>query len=708
MLSNILDRISFWALFCVIVLLPIFFLPFTKIPIETAKGFLLVIGLAISIIFWTAARFSDGKIVLPRSSILVSGFGIAIAFLLSALFSPVARVSFFGTMFDFGTFHSILAGFLLMFICGVTLRDLKKIKIVLLGFVLSSLFLILFQIFHIFLPNLLSLGILAGKTSNILGSWNTLGLFAGLFTITSLFIIEFFRISKLNKLLLSISILFSIFLIAITNFSLIWIILGSFTLLIFIFKISLTSVPHTAEGGKRVFPILSFLIVMISLLFFITGPSIGQFLPNHFNISNTEVRPSFGTTMTIAKSVLSKNPVLGAGPNRFSEMWDMYKPEVINSTYLWNSSFNQGSGLIPTFAITTGALGIIAWIIFLVLIVLNGFKSFFSSIKKGVSEGFILAFFFVLSLYLFTVSFFYPAGIVVFFLALAFLGIFIGLYANSREKGEITISFLEDPRKSFFSILFLVFIILVSATAGFIYVERFISIVYFQKTISAQTVPLAELNINKAVSLYSNDFYLRTYSQVYVVKMNSLINKGSSLTEADKNDLKDSIEQSTGAAKLATIYDKTNYINFSTLGSTYELVAPLGVTDAYNNAVDAYKTASALNPLNPSLKLSLAHVYLLEGKTQEAKDYANQALTLKGDYVDALVVLSQIAKSEGNTTDALSYAQAALSLLPQNTTLSQYVNSLKNFNIVPNTPVTTEKTTNKTVDTSKDKKTKNN
>ncbi|MEK7167455.1 MAG: hypothetical protein AAB791_00455, partial [Patescibacteria group bacterium] len=64
MRTNIFDRVSFWSLFFVIILLPFFFLPFTKIPIETSKGLLLVIGLAVCVISWAIARFFYGKISL--------------------------------------------------------------------------------------------------------------------------------------------------------------------------------------------------------------------------------------------------------------------------------------------------------------------------------------------------------------------------------------------------------------------------------------------------------------------------------------------------------------------------------------------------------------------------------------------------------------------------------------------------------------------
>src|ERR1035437_5141101 len=107
MQSNTFDRLSFLSLFLVVVLLPLFCLPFTNIPVETSKGLLLVLGLAICIVFWAIARFIDGKIVLPKSWLLVSGFGIALIFLLSALFSKNSDISMFGTMFDIGSFWFI-------------------------------------------------------------------------------------------------------------------------------------------------------------------------------------------------------------------------------------------------------------------------------------------------------------------------------------------------------------------------------------------------------------------------------------------------------------------------------------------------------------------------------------------------------------------------------------------------------------------------
>jgi tetratricopeptide (TPR) repeat protein len=287
--------------------------------------------------------------------------------------------------------------------------------------------------------------------------------------------------------------------------------------------------------------------------------------------------------------------------------------------------------------------------------------------------------FFFASIYFFISSFFYSTGSVIFLLGFAFAGAFIGHFASNNPKGDISLSFLDDPRKSFFSILVLVFVMMGSAALSFEYMTRVISVHYLQNTIMAVNVADAESNIAKAISLYSNDLYFRTYSQVYIAKLNSLAAKsGASPSDSDKAALQSSLDQAISGAQAAISYDSTNYLNYKTLGSVYDVAQSLGISGAGDKAIAAYKTASTLNPQNPGLKLALAHDSFVAGNMQDAKNYANQALSLKSDYIDALLTLSQIATKEGNNNDAIAYASQALALSPQDKNLAQYVDSLKN------------------------------
>ncbi len=690
--TNIFNKLSFLSLFLVITLLPFFFLPFTNIPVETSKGLLLVFGLALSVVCWAVARFFDGKIVLSKSLSLLGGAGVVLASLLSALFSNASQVSFFGTMLDIGTFWFIFSGFLLMLMSSIVFRDQKSAKIILFGAILSSTVVLIFQGARLFIPEVLSLGVLGGKTSNILGSWNALGIFAGFSALMSLFVAEFFSITKVEKWLFQALVILSIVLVAAVNFPFVWALLGIFSLIIFVYKVSVTSKEKVAEETGSVsekrghFPLFSFAVIMIALLFYMSGNFIGGILPNRLGLSSTEVSPSFGATMQVAKSILKNDPVFGVGPNKFGTAWALYKPAAINNSQFWDVSFNSGSGLLPTFAVTTGYLGTLMWLIFFILFIVAGVKSIFSGIKNGVNWETMA--FFVLSLYLFVACFFYSAGTVIFLLALAFAGVFLGLSASNNSEAEISISFLNDHRKSFFSILSLVLLIVVSAAISFKYTERFISVPYFRTALTASAIKTAETSINKALSLYVNDLYLRTYAQVYLVKFNSIAGKGASLSDAEKADLQANLDKAVNGAQAATTYDGANYLNFQALGSVYQEVAALGVKDAYEKSIEAYKVASTLNPLNPGLKLLTAGAYNSLKKTKEAKEYASAALDLKPDYIDALIVLSQIAKAEGDNKTALVYAQRALAVAPTNADLIKYVESLKSSS---SSPSTTEK-----------------
>lgn len=657
--SNIFDRFSLLSLFVVVVLLPIFSLPFTNVPIEIAKGLLLVVGLTVSVVLWAMGRFFEGKIVLPKSWLLVSGLMVALAVLLSALFSGTIPVSLFGVMFDLGSFWFIFAAILLMLWSATLFHTPQQARLLLFGLALSSMLLLVFQAARLFLPEVLSLGMLGGKTGNIFGTWNALGLFVGFSALMFLLVAEFFSVSKSVKIILQVFILLAVLFAAVVNFSLVWILLGISSLIIFVYKASISfgkkSDPETTAEEKR-FPTISFVVVLISLLFFTSGQFIISFIPDRLQVPNREVSPSLATTFSVGRSVVAEDPVFGLGPNRFGEAWAMHKPRAINDTDFWGISFDSGSGTLPTLLALTGILGVLSWLLFFVLFLGSGAKLVSGSIKSG-SNWEIVAFF-VLSLYLFVSLFFYSAGAVILILAFAFAGVFVGLAADNAGR-IVSFSFLNDHRKSFFSIFGLIVLVFFSVILTFKYLERFASVVYLRKALLSENVAQAESFINKAVALNYNDLYLRTYSGVYIVKLNSIASKKEALSEADKAALQASFDQAVSGAELAVKYNPRNWENFQTLGRVYETAGVLKVEGANAKAIAAYGNAGLLNPLNPAPKLGMARAALADGKR----------------------------------SDALAYAEEALALVPNNKDIQDYVNSLQSETSAPVAPAP-ETTTN--------------
>lgn len=677
--TNIFDKFSSFILFFVVILLPVFFLPSLNIPIEVSKNFLLVSGLTLSVVFWTMARFFDGQISFPRSKIMLAGALVVFFTLLSAIFSSNYSVSFWGVAFDAGSFLFLFSGFLLFFMSSVFSKTKEGARMILLGLVFSSAILLIFQSFHIFFPNLSSFGILADKTNNILGSWNSLGIFAGFSCLLYLLVVEFLDISKVRKILLYILMLFSVFIVSSVNFSLVWCLLGIASLVVFVYKISL----NFGDGddlNKKSFPVISLVIVLLSLFFFMSNQIIGNFIPEHFSLATTEVNPSVKSTIMVAKGVLSQDPIFGIGPNRFSEAWNLYKSSSINDTQFWNVDFGSGFGFLPTHLSTNGILSLVAWLVFILLFIFVGIKNTLSGVKNNFTWE--LFAFFLLAVYLLTFIIFYSVSSTIFFLFLVFVGVFVGLLSSVSEN-KIQISFLGSQKKSFVSVLLLIVLIVSSSALAFKYTEKFVSVYYFRKSLQVTDIGEAEKYLRKAISLNPNDLYLRTFSQVSILKLNAFLEKKGTPTEEEKAEVQTNLNQAINAAELAVSYNKENYLNYQMLGHVYRNAVVLGAKDAYTEAVLAYEEATKTNPFNPGLKLAIADSYFSGGKIAEAKEYANKALSLKQDYVEALIFMSQVYKQEGNNKEALKYAEKVRVLLPGDQGILDYIKSLNSSAPVP-------------------------
>jgi tetratricopeptide (TPR) repeat protein len=588
----------------------------------------------------------------------------------------------FGTILDVGTFWYVFIAFLLLFLSSIIINNARRARIVLLGTILSIGAVFVFQLFRFFNPNTLSLGVLGAKTENLIGSWNTFGVFAGLMIIILLFIIEFIKVPKYHKMVIGFLLFISLLLAASVNFSLIWQLTGALALIIFVYKISLFSAKKEERQTVQ-FPIFSFVIVMLCMLFFMSSQFIGGIIPNKLGLSNIEIRPSVASTYQIAKSSLREEPILGHGPNKFAEIWSKHKPEVINDSQFWNTVFTSGSGSIPTLMINTGVIGILGFLLFFILFFATGAKALFSGVRKGVSPE--ASIFFLSASYLFIASWFYSTGYIVLPLAFTFTGIFVGTYAKGRN--DISISFLGDAKKSFIFILSLIVLMILAAGLTFKYIERFASVGYFARAYRATAIEDAERSIGIAMRLHPNDLYFRTANEVYLTKINSLLNKDTSLTDAERVELQNAFTLAEQSAIAAENYNKMNYLNYQVLGGTYSIAASLGVEGASEKALVSLTSASNLNPINPGLKLAIAQLYFTDRDITQAKSFTEQALALKPDYINALVFFAQMENSLGNRSSAISYGEKALSFAPNNKELADYVNSLKNGSRVSAPPV---------------------
>ena len=681
--TGLLENITFVILLVVPFLLPLFFIPSNSFPVPFSKMILLSLAVIIALGCWVVARLKDGQFVLPSRSWLLAGAGVVGVAIVSALFSGSIRASFSGQMLEVGTVASITILFILMFLVPTAFKSKDRIFYAYLSF--FAVFFLL-AVFHgarlLGGSGFLSMGLFTDITSNTVGKWNDLAVFFGVGTILSLVTLELISLSRLFKFLAHFALVVSLFFLAIINFSHVWYVTALFALIFLVYVISFDKseefegeVVAETEGERsrsaRKIPVTSLSVLIVSLIFILGGNSLGDKVSGIFKVSSAEARLSWVATFDVAKNVLSEDPLLGAGPNRFRTEWLKHKPEGINTTVFWNAEFDSGVGFVPTFLVTTGILGAVSWALFLGIFLLLGFKGIFSSTGSKISRYLITSSFLV-SLFLWIINVFYTPSLSILVLSFFFSGLFVATLYQGGVMQPRVCSFLEDPKKGFVSGLLLVLLLIGGGTVGYSFIEKFMAAVSFQKGVIAfnveGNVDKAEKFLVQAATFDANPAYYQALTQVYVVRLSRLMAQDSQSISQDalRTQFQNTFSSALNHGQQAVSLDNTNYQSWYVLGQVYETVVPLKIpnSNAYESARASYEEAVKHNPKSPALLLTLARLEASRGDNAKAKEYIARSLQQKNNYTDAIFLLAQIQVAEGNLKDAVSSVEAASVIAP--------------------------------------------
>lgn len=689
--GKFLNKLVFFGLLSSIFLIPLIFIPSQSVNFVFTKQVLFSTVIFVAFLFWLFLRLKEGRYELPISPIIFALGGVVLVTILSSLFSGVIRQSFFGTGFEVGTAISILVGFLAVFLIPLYFTNKDRIFLGYVMFFSAFAVLSLFEIIRLcFGPDVLSFGFFTDTTSNMIGSWNDMGVFFGLTTLLALVTIEFFPTGKLIKFLSFASMFVSLCLLAFINLSMIWLALGLFSTVLFVYLFSFSkkhsiNEPELEDGmeesieeekivSSRRFPTATLIVVVISILFIIGGGYINNWLSTKFNISQIDVRPSWQATVSVAKETLKIHPLFGAGPNQFFTEWLKYKDPAINSTMFWNSNFIYGIGLIPTYVINTGLLGAVAWLAFFIFLLYAGFRAIFLPSKDRFLRYLTISSF-LGSFFLWIFNVFYAPGNVMVALTFIFTGLFISALVKEGLIKIKTGLYTENAKSSFISVLILISLLVGVFGLGYGIIERYFAYLSYQKGLVALNmngnVDSAEANFFKAASLSQNDVFYRALTEIGIIRMSNLLNSASKDTPAStlQSQFQNILGTTLNYATEAININNGNYQNWVERGRVYEAVMPLKIDGSYEAAANAYEQATKYAPLDPSIYLMLARLEYTRGDNAKAKEFITKALNLKQNYTDAIFLLAQIQIKEGDSVEAIKSVSAASILSPNDPTI---------------------------------------
>jgi hypothetical protein len=667
--KNLYERVSLWTIACATLLLPIFFLPVFNINFFYAKFGLATVAVLVAAITLTLQVLNDRQV--ERYSILNFGFVfiLPVVYIISSLFSNPRGASLMGNGADLDTAYFFFLGSVLVYVASRVFRAKHTVFLLTLGMVSVSSIISLFHILRfVFGPDFLSFGLFTTISSNTIGGFNELSIYAGLSVILSILALELASIQKSIRIALYVSLTLSLVLMGVTNFNLQNNVFGlgvavSLSAVIALFSLVLFIHKKVASVHSKL-PAVSLSVLLISLVFTIAIVPISNFVLPKVGITQNDVldvrvAPLAGLNVALEtyKSGI-KEALLGVGPNKFFIAWGKHKSiapqDSVNMTPFWNVDFNASSGVVSTTFVTAGILGLLAWVFFFALLVYYIVRLLkkVAEPEKDPAAVFVAWVVSAGTVYLWLVSILFTSGPTILFLAFIFTGLLLATLV--REEIVSTKIVQWDIRtywRGFLTTFAMVVLIALFMYVGYIWQQRVYAAIQIQQAartlqVDSTKVTEAEVFALKAINTYFNTSDLRLASEIALIRPVKLISENQGIVPAEKltQEIVNDISFSINAARRAAI-DRgasPDYRDWLQLGKAYEAATFLGATSTATLAVESYAEAERLNPTSPVPPYLIGRLYSFARGFEVAEAKLKRAVELKSDYVEAAELLRSI------------------------------------------------------------------
>lgn len=674
--KNKIENISFFIILFTTFILPLIFTSYSFSPIDLAKYSVITYGTLISSILLVFAVYKSKKITLNKNIFSISAISIALSIIVSTLFSTNISKSFFGQGFEIGTGSFMLIIIITSFIYYLFIKEkIDRVIYVYSALIVSYIAIYLFLLIRLVTgADFLDFNVFYNLSITPIGKFTDLSIFSAVILLISYFSQKILSLDRTYKIFSNILIILSSILVLISNSGLV---LNSLVLIFLIIIYSDFISSKTSKTGIlgiiSKISIIPLIILVVFLLFSWKGDRIISFVVNKLNVNNIELYLPWQYTLDIATESIKENPILGAGPNRFTNQYLKFKPEEINPTQFYNVEFSNGFGTIPSLIVTQGLFGFISWMIFIIAFIYLGFVSIIKKDRENDYLNFVRLSSYFSSVLLIIFNFIYTPGHVIMFITAIFVAIFISTLKIGKDCE------LENKK---LNIVLIIALLILTIWIGYS-LKKTISLLYFENGIKQinqediKGIDSAHESFSKALSYDKNDTYYQALSENNLIKINYLLselNKLSPNSDTEKiapirDQVMKLIDESVINSRKAVEFDVYNYYNHLSEARVLDLASSLKIDGAYENAKRAYENAIIINPRNPSTYLQLARLELSRENIDGALPYIGYALQLKSNYLDAVFLLAQIQVAQGKTKDAIESVKYATKINPNDPTL---------------------------------------
>lgn len=657
---------SRWSAFLLFLLAPFFFIPAPWVSVAQGKVLLAVVIVTVGFLAWIAMSLRDSEFSIPKSPLLVAALLVPLVYLVSAF---VAGLSWESLVGDGGRQDSVMGfaiWYVALFLSSAVLgaqvgRPARALRLLLVG----TLAVLMIQCVRLFLPAFTFGGVLEFSASSVVGSWHDLGIYLTLMLFLSVVLIPtsvFNGTWRYAALLIALG---SFVFLIVINYSDVWLAFGGACLLYALFRFR--TPPSGSRFGGYGVALLFLLFALLALGLYFGGAAIQRALPAPLQITQVEVRPSWKGTFAIGREVFAEpmQTFFGSGPNTFQREWDRYKPLSVNTTQFWNTDFYYGVGFIPTSFVTTGILGLIAWVAVCGALLLSLFRLFREASSASLTRAALV----FSAVFLTAYHILYVPGPALSLLTFLLFGAVIAEEVLTGSISRSVFSLSWNLWKGRVATLALSLVGIVIFFGGVQSARALMSDVLVNRAVvqyqSSADIGKASRSIALSlVVLPGSDRAHRAGVELGLLQLAALAasSDGSSEAQAElQGTLNAAIQNGLSAIQI----DNRNYQNWLTLARLYGELAGAGVTGAEQAARNAYAQAASTNPTNPLPYLGVAQLDLMRGDDAAARVNLEKAISIKADLAAAHFLLSQIDARKNAFPEALQHAGAVVQIAPQ-------------------------------------------
>lgn len=653
-----------------IVLALVLVIPTAWFPFQLAKVTVFAVLLAVAAVMFVVG--GGTREVLKSHGfygVLLVGL-LPLSYLLSSLFSIDKSIAFTGFGIETDTVLFAVLAFLAFVMSFTFFRTLRTVRLLLSVVFWALAAATVFQFISIvFGSSAIPFSTFADRSVNLVGKWNDLGILVGLLSMMLLERVDLGSISNAWKIFIGIVLAALAVLLGIINFSLVWGLVLAFSLALIV--ISFLMSRHHGEGSvhwsKRT-PWFSLAFAVISVLFLFFGSSLNLGLTKLFPVSSLEVRPSYSSTLGIisaARNGAVGSTLIGTGPNTFGQEWLMHKPAEVNQSAFWSLDFNVGFSTLVTALGTVGLLGALAWLIPVLLVL----AALVRVVRLGVlsrEDKIVATTLGVASLFVYSAILFYAPSQNIILLAFVLAGAAFGfLWRQGQPAVDDAASGSRLGQLG--KLLAMAALLVLALWSGVATSRRLIAEAYVghgTQQLSQGNADAALADANKANAVDKTGDAYRLMVNAYSLQMQKIAQSTTGNVAALQKQFGDVVQNTITAGQAAQKLNPQDYRPVLLLAQVYDFLASLKVQGAASTAGDTYVAAQKLNPTNPAIPLAVARLAASQNSQAITTQYLTQALTLKPNYTDAILLVVQLDVANKDIPNAIKAATAAAQTAP--------------------------------------------